>query len=130
MRDGAQYFTAPASSAQRRYEALRAYFLDEMPAAEVADRFGYSTASIHQMASLLAQGRLTLFAGAQARPERPAQGHRPAPPAGAGAARRRAFRHRDRRRVHQGGDAGLGADLLARYPGEPLPAGDAHDHVT
>ena len=31
MRDGAQYFTAPASSAQRRYEALRAYFLDEMP---------------------------------------------------------------------------------------------------
>ena len=55
MRDGAQYFTAPASSAQRRYEALRAYFLDEMPAAEVADRFGYSTASIHQMASCCAR---------------------------------------------------------------------------
>src|SRR6267154_405624 len=36
MRDGAQYFTEPASSAQRRYEALRAYFLDEMPAAEIA----------------------------------------------------------------------------------------------
>jgi hypothetical protein len=33
MRDGAQYFTESASSAQRRYEALRAYFLDEMPAA-------------------------------------------------------------------------------------------------
>ena len=56
MRDGAQYFTEPASSAQRRYEALRAYFLDEMPAAEAAGRFGYSTASIHQMASLLRQG--------------------------------------------------------------------------
>ena len=48
MRDGAQYFTAPASSAQRRYQALRADFLDEMPSAEVADRLGYSTASIHR----------------------------------------------------------------------------------
>jgi transposase len=71
MRDGAQYFTEPASSAQRRYEALRSYFLDEMPAAEVADRFGYSTASIHQMASLLRQGRLTLFAGTRPGPKGP-----------------------------------------------------------
>ena len=71
MRDGAQYFTEPASSAQRRYEALRAYFLDEMPAAEAADRFGYSTASIHQMASLLRQGGLTLFAGTRPGPKGP-----------------------------------------------------------
>ena len=71
MRDGAQYFTEPASSAQRRYEALRAYFLDEMPAAEAADRFGYSTASIHQMASLLRQGRRTLFAGTRPGPKGP-----------------------------------------------------------
>jgi transposase len=71
MRDGAEYFTAPAGAAQRRYEALRAYFLDEMPAAEVADRFGYSTASIHQMASLLRQGRLTLFAGTRPGPKGP-----------------------------------------------------------
>ena len=62
---------APASSAQRRFEALRAYFLDEMSAAEVADRFGYSTASIHQMASLLRQGRLTLFAGTRPGPKGP-----------------------------------------------------------
>ena len=71
MRDGAEYFTEPASSAQRRYEALRAYFLHEMSAAEVADRFGYSTASIHQMASLLRQGRLTLFAGTRPGPKGP-----------------------------------------------------------
>ena len=71
MRDGAQYFAEPESSAQRRYEALRAYFLDEMPAAEAADRFGYSTASIHQMASLLCQGRLTLFAGTRSGPKGP-----------------------------------------------------------
>jgi predicted DNA-binding protein YlxM (UPF0122 family) len=47
LREGAEYFTAPAGAAQRRYEALRAYFLDELPAAEVADRFGYSTASVY-----------------------------------------------------------------------------------
>jgi hypothetical protein len=60
-REGAEYFTDPAGAAQRRYEALRAYFLDKMPAAEVADRFGYSTASVHQMATLLRKGRLALF---------------------------------------------------------------------
>jgi transposase len=32
-----------------------------MPASEVADRFGYSTASVHQMATLLRKGRLALF---------------------------------------------------------------------
>jgi hypothetical protein len=61
VRAGAEYFTAPAGAAQRRYEALRAYFLEEMPAAEVADWFGYSTASVHQMATLLRKGRLMLF---------------------------------------------------------------------
>jgi transposase len=71
MREGAEYFTAPAGPAQRRYEALRAYFLDEMPAAEVADRFGYSTASVHQMATLLRKGRLALFAGTRPGPKGP-----------------------------------------------------------
>ena len=71
MREGAEYFTAPASAAQRRYEALRAYFLDEMPAAEVADRFGYSTASVHQMATLLRAGRLSLFAETKPGPKGP-----------------------------------------------------------
>jgi transposase len=71
MRDGAEYFTEPASAAQRRYEALRAYFTEEMPAAEVADRFGYSTASIHQMATLLRGGRLALFTEAKPGPKGP-----------------------------------------------------------
>jgi transposase len=71
MRDGAEYFTEPASAAHRRYEALRAYFTDEMPAAEVADRFGYSTASIHQMATLLRKGRLNLFTQARPGPKGP-----------------------------------------------------------
>ncbi|MGO8888436.1 MAG: hypothetical protein ACLQB1_01800 [Streptosporangiaceae bacterium] len=71
MRDGAEYFTAPAGAAQRRYEALRAYFTEEMPAAEAADRFGYSTASIHQMATLLRKGRLNLFAETRPGPKGP-----------------------------------------------------------
>ena len=71
MREGAEYFTEPAGPAQRRYEALRAYFLDELPAAEVADRFGYSTATVHQMATLLRKGRLALFAEARPGPKGP-----------------------------------------------------------
>ena len=39
-----------------------------MPAAEVADRFGYSTASVRQRATLLRKGRLGLLA--EARPDR------------------------------------------------------------
>src|SRR6266540_3232348 len=66
MRQGGEYFTDPQGPARRRYEALRAYFVEEMPAAEVADRFGYSTASVHQMATLLRRGKLQLFT--QSRP--------------------------------------------------------------
>ncbi len=71
MSEGAEYFTEPTGPAQRRYEALRAYFLDELPAVEVADRFGYSTASVHQMATLLRKGRLALFAEARPGPKGP-----------------------------------------------------------
>src|SRR5260221_10634785 len=71
MREGAEYFTTPAGAAQRRYEALRAYFTEEMPASEAADRFGYSTASVHQMATLLRKGRLALFAETRPVPKGP-----------------------------------------------------------
>jgi transposase len=71
VREGAEYFTAPSGAAQRRYEALRAYFTEDMPAAEVADRFGYSTASVHQMATLLRKGRLALFTDPRPGPKGP-----------------------------------------------------------
>ena len=71
MREGAEHFTEPGTAAQRRYEALRAYFTEAMPAAEVADRFGYSTASVRQMATLLRKGRLTLFAETRPGPKGP-----------------------------------------------------------
>jgi hypothetical protein len=71
MRSGAEYFLTPAGSSQRRYEALRAYFVDDMPAAEVADRFGYSTASVHQMATLLRGGKMSLFTDPRPGPKGP-----------------------------------------------------------
>jgi hypothetical protein len=61
MRGGAEFFTEPTHPAQRRYEAMRAYLVDELSAVEVADRFGYSTASVHQMATLLRGGRMEFF---------------------------------------------------------------------
>src|SRR6266704_1136317 len=71
VRAGAEYFLHPAGSSQRRYEALRSYFTQDMPAAEVADRFGYSTASVHQMATLLRTGRLNLFTDPKPGPKGP-----------------------------------------------------------
>ncbi len=48
--DLAQVFLAPANSTHRQYEALRSYFVDQLPAAEVAARFGYTVGSLHQLA--------------------------------------------------------------------------------
>ena len=61
MRVGAAYFLEPSEPAQRRYEAMRAYFVDGLTAGEVATRFGYSPASVHQMASELRAGSAQYF---------------------------------------------------------------------
>src|SRR5450631_2030335 len=61
MRGGAAYFLEPSEPAQRRYEAMRAYFVDGLAAGEVAERFGYSPASVHQMASELRVGSAQYF---------------------------------------------------------------------
>ena len=45
----AAFFTAPAEPAQRRYEALRAYFVEGAFAREVAERFGYAPSSVVAM---------------------------------------------------------------------------------
>jgi hypothetical protein len=71
LRPGAEYFTTPSGAGQRRYEALRAYFLEQATAAEVADRFGYSTASVHQMATLLRTGKLDPFTETKPGPKGP-----------------------------------------------------------
>jgi hypothetical protein len=46
-----QYFLAPQETSQRRYEALRAVFVDRKPLAIVAERFGYKVSALKSMAS-------------------------------------------------------------------------------
>ncbi len=41
----ATVFLQPANSTHRQYEALRAYFVEGLPSAEAARRFGYSAGS-------------------------------------------------------------------------------------
>jgi hypothetical protein len=71
MRAGAEYFSEPAEPAQRRYEALRAYFVEGLSAGEVGDRFGYSPQVVHQMASELRAGKARFFASSRPGPKGP-----------------------------------------------------------
>src|ERR1700730_3341557 len=52
LTDLARVFLEPANATQRQYEALRAFFVDGLPGAEVARRFGYTSGSfrvlVHQ----------------------------------------------------------------------------------
>ena len=75
MRAGAEYFVEPSVPAQRRYEALRAYMVDEVPAAEVAERFGYSTSTLHQLAAELRAGRSEFFRSSKPGPRGPRKAH-------------------------------------------------------
>jgi len=45
-----RYFLQPTNSTHRRYEALRAYFVEGCSAAEVARRFGYTPGTVRVMA--------------------------------------------------------------------------------
>src|SRR5450759_2150028 len=76
MRAGAEYFSRPSEPAQRRYEALRAYFVDGLAASEVAARFGYSPANVHQMASDLRAGRAAFFRDSRPGPKGPRKADR------------------------------------------------------
>jgi len=71
MRSGAEYFVTPAEPAQRRYEALRAYFVDGARAAEVGARFGYSPATVHQLAAELRAGHTQFFVSSKPGPRGP-----------------------------------------------------------
>jgi hypothetical protein len=76
MRAGGEYFAEPGEPAQRRYEALRAYFVDELPATVVGARFGYSPAVVHQMASELRNGRASFFRDSKPGPRGPSKTQR------------------------------------------------------
>jgi len=62
MRDDLKvFFLAPKTSKQRQYEALRAYVIDETPAGQVAQRFGFTEKSLYALAHDLRTGKLNIF---------------------------------------------------------------------
>jgi len=56
-----RFFEEPATPRQRQYEALRAYFLEELPSEEVARNFGYSPAAFRVLCHAFRYGRLPEF---------------------------------------------------------------------
>ncbi|MGH9122710.1 MAG: hypothetical protein ACRDYC_12355, partial [Acidimicrobiales bacterium] len=71
MRSGSEFFTSPGEPAQRRYEALRAYFVEGEGADEAGSRFGYSSATMYQLASDLRAGKAAFFASSKPGPKGP-----------------------------------------------------------
>jgi hypothetical protein len=59
---GREYFTRPSQPSQRRYEALRAYFTEDLTVAEAGDRAGYTRASMASLLRDFRAGKLELFA--------------------------------------------------------------------
>jgi hypothetical protein len=45
LTDPKRFFLEPSNAAQRQYEALRAFFIEELPSTEAAKRFGYTPGS-------------------------------------------------------------------------------------
>jgi transposase len=80
QRDGAGWFTTPAQVNRRRYEALRAFFVDGLTYQQAADRFGYTRWAMVNLVREHRAGRLELFA----------QPRKPGPPAGVAPAKDRA----------------------------------------
>jgi transposase len=80
QREGAEAFTAPDQVNQRRYEALRAYFVDGLTCQQAGARFGYTRWAMVDLVRQHKAGRLELFA-----PPR-----RPGPPPGTAPAKDRA----------------------------------------
>jgi transposase len=67
--DCRRFFAKPATVRQRQYEALRAFYLERLPSAEAARRFGYSPGSFRLLCHAFRRGDLPQFFAA-ARPGR------------------------------------------------------------
>src|SRR6266567_1149221 len=69
LTDCRHFFAKPATPRQRQYEALRAFYLDGLPSAEVARRFGYSPGAFRVLCHAFRRGELPeLFATAHPGP--------------------------------------------------------------
>ena len=51
-----RFFLEPQQSSQRRYEALRAIFIEGLPLNQVADRFGYRPGALRSLVSRFRSG--------------------------------------------------------------------------
>jgi len=58
---GGEFFASPEGAAQRRYEALRAYFVEGLSAAQAGARFGYTEATVAAMARDFRSGDRDFF---------------------------------------------------------------------
>ena len=58
---GREFFTAPAQVNQRRYEALRAYYTEDLTLAAAGERFGYTRSTMASLVRDFRAGRLELF---------------------------------------------------------------------
>src|SRR5438093_11315001 len=107
QREGAGWFTTPAQVNHRRYEALRAFFVDGLTYQQAADRFGYTRWAMINLVREWRAGWLELFT-----PPR-----KPGPPPGAAPAKDRA-----RGRVNSSSRQGLSTyEISARLAAEGAP---------
>ena len=104
---GTEFFTAPEQVNQRRYEALRGFFVEGLTHAQAGQRFGYTRWAMVNLVREHRAGRLELFA-----PPR-----KPGPPPGVAPAKDRA-----RGRVIELRRQGLSTyEISARLAGEGTP---------
>ena len=80
QREGAEFFTAPDQVNHRRYEALRAFFVDGLTHEQAGERVGYTRWAMVNLVRDYRAGKLNLFAPAR----------KPGPPAGIAPAKDRA----------------------------------------
>jgi transposase len=57
--DPYRYFAHPKSPGQKQYEALRSFYVDNLPARVVADQFGYTLASFNALRHKFKTGKLS-----------------------------------------------------------------------
>ena len=77
---GADWFTAPEQANHRRYEALRAFYVDGLTHAQAGEKFGYTRWGMVNLVREYRAGALELFAAPR----------RPGPPPGVAPAKDRA----------------------------------------
>lgn len=58
---GAEWFTAPEQVSHRRYEALRAFFVEGLTHAQAVQRFGYTRWAMVNLVREYRAGKLELF---------------------------------------------------------------------